>query len=292
MSSLKVRAPAQGSAPYISAPLLLNSPHSGRAYPDCLLKASRLDAFTLRRSEDAYVDELFLASLQHGVELLRVAFPRAFLDVNREPYELDPKMFSGKLPPFANTRSVRVAGGLGVIPRIVADREEIYDRLLPVEDALKRIEAYHKPYHHKLRSLLQLMRRQHGVAVLLDCHSMPSSARGRFDKPRADIILGDRYGTSCAPGLVDLAQTTLERLGLSVARNKPYAGGFITEHYGAPAQSIHVFQIEINRALYLDEKTLEKREGFDVLARKLSQLVGELYQHLDNALDERPIAAE
>ncbi len=289
---LKSPRASAGQRPFISTPLLLNSPHSGRDYPDCLLKASRLDGFALRRSEDAYVDELFTASLQHGVEMLRVLFPRAFLDVNREPYELDPKMFSGKLPPFANTRSVRVAGGLGVIPRIVADREDIYDRPLLVDDALKRIETYHKPYHHKLRNLLQDMRRQHGVAVLLDCHSMPSCARGRFDKPRADIVLGDRYGTSCAPGLVDLAQAALERIGFSVARNKPYAGGFITEHYGAPAQGIHVFQIEINRALYLNEKTLEKLDGFDELARKLSQLVAVLLQHLDNVLDERPVAAE
>lgn len=275
-----------------SAPLVLNSPHSGRAYPKELLAISRLDAHALRRSEDAYVDELLLPATRLGVPLMHVLFPRAYLDVNREPYELDPRMFSGRLPAFANTRSVRVAGGLGTIPRIVADREEIYSKPLNVETAIRRIERYHKPYHQALRTLLHKMRQRHGHVVLIDCHSMPSMVRGRFEKTRADFVLGDRYGTSCAPGIFDVVQKTLESLGYHVSRNKPYAGGYITEHYGAPAQGVHVLQLEVNRLLYLDEKSLEKTAGFAKLAKHLSQLVDALLQHLDQAIDQQPMAAE
>ncbi|MES2907364.1 MAG: N-formylglutamate amidohydrolase [Pseudomonadota bacterium] len=274
------------------APLLLNSPHSGRAYPSGFIAASKLDALTLRRSEDAYVDELLKPATQRGVPMMHVLFPRAFLDVNREPYELDPRMFSGRLPPFANTRSVRVAGGLGTIARIVADAKEIYAAPLCVNKALNRIETYHKPYHRALKSLLHKVRHRFGHVVMIDCHSMPSVMRGTSEKTKADFVLGDRYGTSCAPGILDVAHKTLESFGYRVARNKPYAGGYITEHYGAPAQGYHVLQLEVNRALYLDEQACEKTDGFDVLARRLGQLVEALLVHLDTALDEKPMAAE
>lgn len=276
----------------LSAPLLLNSPHSGRDYPEGFLKASKLDAQTLRRSEDAYMDELLRPALKLGVPLMHVLFPRAFLDVNREPYELDPRMFSGRLPPFANTRSVRVAGGLGTVPRIVADAHEIYAQPLCVNEALARIETYHKPYHRALKSLLHKVRHRFGHVVLIDCHSMPSLPRGSTEKIKADIVLGDRYGTSCSQSILDIAHKTLESFGYRVARNKPYAGGYITEHYGAPAQGYHVLQLEVNRALYLDERSCEKLAGFDALARRLTQLVSALLTHIDDALDQRPLAAE
>lgn len=246
----------------ISAPFLFSSPHSGRIYPRAFLDASRLDANTLRKSEDSFVDELFEDVVPLGVPLLRALFPRAYLDVNREPYELDPRMFDTRLPAFANTRSVRVTGGLGTIARIVADTHEIYDRPLPVDEALRRIEQLYKPYHRRLGRQLIALRRMFGVAILIDCHSMPSMAAGDEQAPRPDFVLGDRYGTSCAGAITDAVQSVLERLGYSVRRNKPYAGGYITERYGAPARGLHALQIEVNRALYMDEVTLDKAPGF------------------------------
>ena len=230
----------------LTSPVVLSSPHSGRTYPDSFLRSARLDAATLRRSEDAFVDDLFEPAVSLGLPLLRAHFPRAYLDLNREPYELDPRMFDGRLPAYVNTRSVRVAGGLGTIARVVGDSQEIYAKRLPVEDALRRIDELHKPYHVALQDLLNRAMRRFGTAVLVDCHSMPSSsitgtsdpATWRDEKTKAEFVLGDRYGTSCARRFVDIAEGTLKGFGYAVERNKPYAGGFITEHYGRPAQRL------------------------------------------------------
>src|SRR5882672_12754001 len=190
-------------------PAVFNSPHSGSVYPRAFLNASRLDVATLRRSEYSFVDELVRGVVAQGYPLMRAHFPRCYVDVNREPYELDPRMFEGRLPAFANTRSLRVAGGLGTIARVVGDAREIYDRRLPVDEALGRIELYYKPYHRELRRLVMRAQQSFGLAILLDCHSMPSSASGRDERPRADIVLGDRYGTSCATLVTDVIEETL-----------------------------------------------------------------------------------
>jgi N-formylglutamate amidohydrolase len=262
-------------------PLVFNSPHSGNRYPARFLAASRLDKDTIRRSEDFLVDELMGEAVALGAPLLKANFPRAWLDVNREPYELDPKMFDGALPTYANIRSVRVAGGLGTIARIVSESEEIYAAPLSVEEALARIDSVYKPYHRALRQLVGATHGAFGAVVLLDCHSMPSTVRGASARQRPDVVLGDRYGTSCAPELTDVAAEALTRLGYVVSRNKPYAGGFITEHYGQPGRAIHALQVEINRSLYMDERTLEPIGGFvslrshlAVLARSLAAALG------------------
>ena len=259
----------------LTTPLVFSSPHSGSLYPAEFLALTQLDAFTLRRSEDAFVDELFACAPKIGAPLIRAHFPRAFLDVNREPYELDQRMFEDKLPAYANTRSLRVAGGLGTIARVVGDAREIYGRRLPVSEALARIDALYKPWHVQLRRLMQRAEHRFGAAVLIDCHSMPSNA-GRGARPeesvRADVVLGDRYGTSCDSQLVDAAEQGLRRLGYSVVRNKPYAGGFITEHYGNPSLGWHALQIELNRGLYMDEKKLERTEKFARLTADLTEV--------------------
>lgn len=272
--------------------LVFNSPHSGRVYPADFVRASRLDPLTLRRSEDAFVDDLFLGVTDRGMPLMRAHFPRAYLDVNREPYELDPRMFSGRLPAFANTRSVRVAGGLGTIARVVADSEEIYAAPIPVEDALHRIERFHKPYHRALKSLLGQVKRQFGAVLLIDCHSMPSTIKGLTDRTRADFVIGDRYGTSCAPEVMAAVHDALSRMGYVVLRNKPYAGGYITEQYGTPALGLHSLQIEINRALYLDEVRCEKSRGFSWLAADLMQVVESLLRIDLSDVTQRQDAAE
>jgi N-formylglutamate amidohydrolase len=260
----EILAPEEPSLPFV-----FNTAHSGRIYPDAFVAMARLDRLGLRRSEDGYVDLLFAGAPLLGAPLLKANFPRAYLDVNREPYELDPRMFEGRLPSFANTRSMRVAGGLGSIPRIVGDGQEIYRDRLTVMDALHRIDTIYRPYHRALRSLMQQTHRLFGEAILFDCHSMPSASLGADLMARPDIVLGDRYGTSCAPAVIDCVQSAFEALGYSVARNRPYAGGFITEHYGHPASSIHVLQIEINRGLYMNEETLEQQAGFDAMAQDM-----------------------
>jgi N-formylglutamate deformylase len=256
-------------------PVIFNSPHSGCVYPREFLIASRLDLETLRRSEDSFVDELFAGVVRRGHPLMRAHFPRCYVDVNREPYELDPRMFDGRLPSFANTRSMRVAGGLGTIARVVGDSQEIYGRRLSVDDALRRIEALYKPYHRGLRRLFTRVHRDLGAAVLIDCHSMPS-AGGKDERPRADVVLGDRYGTSCAPAISETIEATLRSLGYSASRNKPYAGGFITEHYGSPAAGLHSIQLEINRGLYMDERRYERSASFDQVGADLETLADQL----------------
>lgn len=244
------------------APIIFNSPHSGSAYPEEFLKASRIDLATLRRSEDSFMDELIADLSDQGFAVVRVHFPRSYVDVNREPYELDPRMFAGRLPSFANTRSMRVAGGLGTIPRVVGDGQEIYRDRLAVEDALKRIEALYKPYHRALRRLINKVYQTFGTVVMVDCHSMPSVGISRDEPLRPDLVIGDRYGTSCAAVLADMVETTMGGLGYSVGRNKPYAGGFITEHYGNPASGLHAIQLELNRAIYMDERRRERGPNF------------------------------
>jgi N-formylglutamate amidohydrolase len=253
-------------------PVVFNSPHSGSVYPRQFLASSRLDLATLRRSEDSFVDELILGVVARGLPVMRAHFPRCYIDVNREPYELDPRMFDGRLPSFANTRSMRVAGGLGTVARVVGDAQEIYRQRIPVDDAIGRIEMLYKPYHRALRRLFTRVHRDFGTAVLIDCHSMPSSAAGRDERPCADIVLGDRYGTSCVPAIAEAIETVLRKHGYVVSRNKPYAGGFITEHYGNPAVGLHALQLEINRALYMDERRCQRSASFATVAADLEAI--------------------
>lgn len=254
------------------APIIFNSPHSGTVYPHEFLMASRIDMATLRKSEDAFMDELIADLSNRGFGVVNVNFPRSYVDVNREPYELDPRMFTGRLPSFANTRSMRVAGGLGTIPRVVGDGQEIYAERLSIEDALQRIESLYKPYHRALRRLIAKVHQDFGTVMLIDCHSMPSVGIAREEPRRPDVVIGDRYGTSCASLLADVVQETMQAQGYTVGRNKPYAGGFITEHYGNPGSGLHAIQIELNRAIYMDERKRERTANFAQVAADLSAL--------------------
>jgi len=257
-------------------PVMFNSPHSGSVYPREFLAASRLDVATLRRSEDSFVDELILGVVGRGHPLMRAHFPRCYIDVNREPYELDPRMFDGRLPSFANTRSMRVAGGLGTVARVVGDAQEIYGQRIPVDDAIRRIEWLYKPYHRALRRLFTRVHRDFGAAVLIDCHSMPSIAGAKDERPRGDIVLGDRYGTSCVATVAETIEATLRKQGYVVSRNKPYSGSLIAEHYGNPSVGLHAIQLEINRALYMDERHYGRSASFTTLAADLELLADRL----------------
>lgn len=268
--AVEVLSPAAAASPVIFA-----SPHSGRDYPQELLQNSRLDRHALRQSEDSYVDLLFDDAPAYGAPLLRALFPRAFVDVNRSRDELDPRMFADGVPRGADTRSSRVIAGLGVIPRIVADGKDIYDRKLYFFDARRRLSSCYDPYHETLTRLINEARERFGCAIVIDCHSMPSTGGAPFREGEApiDFVLGDRFGSSCAPSLTVLIEETLATLGYEVARNAPYAGGFVASSYGRPKNGVHVLQIEINRGLYLDEKRIARTEGFEGLRKNMTQLM-------------------
>lgn len=268
----EVMRPAEQMAGFV-----LCSPHSGRVYPTALTSASRLSTQALRRSEDCHVDDLFEPAVALGTPLIAARFPRAYLDVNREPYELDPELFSDALPSFANSQSMRVAGGLGTIPRIVSENETIYPGRLPVAVAFERIERLYKPFHAALRDLITDTQRSFGYVVLIDCHSMPSASMQHPSGQRPDFVIGDRFGSSCASRLTRLVRDHLTSEGYRVQLNRPYAGGYITEHYGRPKQGAHALQIEINRALYLDEGSLSLHLGFRPLRDALSRLMMRLF---------------
>lgn len=273
-------------------PFVFNSPHSGRHYPERFLAMARLDRESIRRSEDCYVDELFGGVVALGAPLLAANFPRAYLDVNREPWELDPRMFVEPVPSFANIRSARVAGGLGTVPKLVGEGLNIYPGRLPIAEALTRIETVYKPYHDALKRLLTHTHARFGYAVLIDCHSMPASIRVGETGMRPDFIIGDRFGASASPALTEAAIGLLISMGYTVAHNKPYAGGFITEHYGRPARNLHALQIEINRGLYMNERTFQRSAGFDALTADLTRFCADLMAIPDRDIGDLPAAAE
>ena len=267
-------------------PLVFASPHSGTRYPQAFVTESRLDQLTLRRSEDSFVDEIFGAAPGLGAPLIRAHFPRAYIDPNREPFELDPTMFEDPLPAYANTRSPRVAAGLGTIAKMVANGAEIYRGKLRFREALDRIQNYYWPYHAALRELVEDTRDAFGFCVLVDCHSMPSVGGPADRDPgsrRVDFVLGDCHGTSCAPVVTETAAAALRELGYHVALNTPYSGGFVTRHYGRPVESIHGLQIEINRALYMDEGAIRRGAFLPQLSHHMHGVIAALGR-IDQAL--------
>ncbi len=241
------------------------SPHSGSDYPAEFLKQSALPRAILRRSEDAHVDALFACAPSLGAPLVKALFPRSFIDPNRAETELDPVLFGPQAHVLAGKISQRAAAGLGIVPRLAGEGCAIYAGPLALDEARRRIGLYYRPYHAALAGELQAAEARFGSAVLIDCHSMPSaSARG------ADIVLGDRFGASCDPDITASAERLFRAEGFKVVRNRPYAGGFTTEHYGCPAENRHALQIEVNRGLYMHERTLARTAGFAPLAERIA----------------------
>lgn len=273
------------------AAFVFSSPHSGRLYPPEFLALSRLDPLSLRRSEDCFVDHLFSGCAALGAPLLSARFPRAYLDLNREPYEIDPDLVDDMVPPHANSQSIRVMGGLGTVARVVADGEEIYREKLPISALMTRIDQLYFPFHAELSRLIEQTKEQFGYAILIDCHSMPSTAMTPGGNSRPDIVVGDRFGASCDQRLSILAREAFRRRGYTVQMNRPYAGGYITEHHGRPGRAVHALQLEINRGLYLNEKALEPNDGFAGLQRDLTAIAADLFEAAPQ-LFERRAAAE
>jgi N-formylglutamate deformylase len=256
------------------APVVFTSSHSGRTYGADFLAGVRLCPLDLRRSEDSFVDELFNAATDNGAPLLAANFPRAFCDANREPWELDPSMFADPLPAWVNTASARVSAGLGTIARVVASGEPIYNAKLPFAEAERRIQTYWRPFHDALGRLVNDTKARFGYCWLIDCHSMPSGGQMRRTSGRAvDFVLGDLHGAACASRATRFVESWLSSRGFMVRRNDPYAGGFITAHYGRPADGVHVLQIEVARGLYMDETRIERLPAFGTIQRQIADMI-------------------
>ena len=280
--------------PKQTLPLVVSSPHSGRNYPQKFVAASDLTSLRLRSSEDSFVDEIFGSAPTLGAPFLKALFPRAFLDVNRQPFELDPSMFSDLLPNFVTTQNSRISAGLGTIARVVSNGEKIYRDKLTFIEAETRINNFYWPYHQTLKTLIDDTKNEFGYCILLDCHSMPSGTNKYKNSCRSstgrlgDIVLGDCYGTSCHRDIINSAIDILSGYGFSIRRNIPYAGGFITRNYGKPRESVHAIQIELNRALYMDEKLIERLDNIELLTEAMTNFM----DFLGNLLTPNNLAAE
>ncbi|MDH3264660.1 MAG: N-formylglutamate amidohydrolase [Paracoccaceae bacterium] len=259
-----------------STSVVFSSPHSGRDYPAAFLKASMLDEWSIRSSEDAFVDELFGAAPEFGAPLLAATTPRAFIDVNRSAEELDPALVEGA-PRSAH--NPRISSGLGVIPRVVANGRVIYRGKISRADADARIAAHWQPYHATLRGLVEEALAAFGEAILIDCHSMPHEAIEQVSAPgarRPDVVLGDRFGAAAAVEVVERIEAAFAGAGLRVARNAPFAGAYIAQAYGRPSRGTHVVQVEIDRALYMDERTVAPGPDFEAFRALMTSVVAEL----------------
>lgn len=277
-----------------SAPVVLSSPHSGQLYPPSVLRTTRLHPNQLRRLEDAFVDQLFDMAPELGAPLLRTQFARAFVDVNREAFEIDADLLNEPLPGYANGQSAKARAGLGTVPSRISG-QPIYRSRLSLEEVERRIALAYWPYHHALQALIDEGRERFGQVLLLDCHSMPSfNANGALsdhatgskngaDSGMIDIALGDRFGSSCSPRIIRHAEAHLQKAGLRVTRNRPYAGGHITAHYGQPSSGIHALQIEIRRGLYMDEGTHRLYDRLSELKSVLGGLVSGLIDLMNEA---------
>jgi N-formylglutamate amidohydrolase len=285
-----VAEPVEVLRPCVTAgPFVFASPHSGRIYCEAFVRASRLDALSLRKSEDAFVDELFACAPAWGAPLIAARFPRAFVDPNRGPGEIDAAMFEGPLSVPVGGRSPRVIAGLGVIPRVVRDGLEIYRARLPAGEAAFRLDRFYRPYHAALEALIAEAKAAYGIAILVDCHSMPPPSRA------TDVVIGDCYGESASAELTQTVQRALVELGFTVTRNAPYAGGYTTTLYGRPRQGVHAIQIEISRSLYLDEARIDKTEAFADCRARLGRFVERLTAAAERFLPRdgvRPMAAQ
>lgn len=272
-----LHAPDQAAAPVVFA-----SPHSGNLYPEAMQAALCVPLIDLRRTEDAFIDELFLDAPAQGAFLLAARYGRSVADLNRDPHELDPTMFADGPPRTCGLPTARVEAGLGCLPRVGARGEAIYHRPLTRLEGEQRLACVHDAYHARLSELLETARATHGRALLIDCHSMPSIQPGR--RGLTDIVLGDRFGSSCDARLTARVERAFRNQGLSVARNAPYAGGYTTRRYGRPRRNVHALQIEINRALYMDEHLVTRSESFS----KMKAIVGLVVAEILNAASQLP----
>lgn len=256
--------------------VIFASPHSGRDYDPVFVAQSLLDAHSIRSSEDAFVDQLFGDAPLFGAPLMAATVPRAFIDFNRAPDELDPSVIDG-IPRAPH--NPRISSGLGVIPRVVAGGRAIYRGKLPLSEVESRIARYWHPYHRALRDLIETTHAQFGEAVLIDCHSMPHEAidgHARAGSLKPDVVLGDRFGAAAGRDVMDRVESAFASAGFRVARNAPFAGAFIAQSYGRPTGRRHVVQVEIDRSLYLDETRIELLPDYPQFRALVTGVIAEI----------------
>ncbi|MBL1431601.1 MAG: N-formylglutamate amidohydrolase [Robiginitomaculum sp.] len=261
---------------YIESPLIFTFPHSGRIYPLQLLDQTNLSLTDIRRSEDAFVDQLFPKTALPKASFIIAKFPRVWVDANRHPKDLDPEMFEQETYITNKPPSKNLAAGFGVIPKLVAPGFPIYSQKLVLDEALKRLEDTHTPYHQAIEQVIAKIKAVFGFVIIVDCHSMPSSSIANTPDGAADIVLGDRYESSCDPNITDTMLELFLGLDLRIAKNQPYAGGYSLLRHGRPIDNVHAIQIEIARNLYMDEENLQKTSGFITLQSKLEKLMKQL----------------
>ena len=257
-------------------PVVFSSPHSGRVYPPAFLAGSVLDAHVIRSSEDAFVDDLFLSAPDFGAPLIAASAPRAYVDLHRAADEMDASVVEG-VP--RSPHNPRVASGLGVIPRVVSGGRQIYRGKMPLEEAEARIRSHWQPYHAALRQLTEDSHTLFGQSVLIDCHSMPHEAIEAHSRPgfaRPEVVLGDRFGAAAARDVMDQVEAAFRQAGLRVSRNAPFAGAYIAQTYGRPSRGFHVVQVEIDRALYMDEARIVPSADFEAFRALIAGVVAEL----------------
>ena len=278
------KLPAQDTSCVVFA-----SPHSGSEYPAAMLRETVLSDHAIRSSEDAFVDRLFDCAPEYGARFIKAAAPRAYVDLNRSPDELDPALIAGVRHKGHNPR---VASGLGVIPRVVANGRSIYRGKLSMAEVQQRLDNFWHPYHAQLQSLLDAAHVYHGQSVLIDCHSMPHEAVdsvARTGIRRPEIVLGDRFGAAASGAVVDRVEAAFIDQGFVVARNAPFAGAYITQAYGRPSRGQHAVQVEIDRALYMDEARIRPKADFEAIRGALRSAI----QSIAMIGQERmPLAAE
>ncbi len=259
-----------------STSVVFASPHSGRSYSEDFLASVMLDPQQIRTSEDAFVDQLFATAPHHGAPLLAASAPRAYVDLNRAVDELDPALIAG-VP--NRSHNPRVASGLGVIPRVVANGRPIYHGKISMTEAANRLDGYWRPYHDTLQQLIDESLQQFDEAILIDCHSMPHEAielAGGPGAARPHVVLGDRFGAAAAPRVMEQIEAAFTAAGLRVARNMPFAGAYITKAYGRPSRRQHAVQVEIDRSLYMDETRIVPHSGFEAFRALIAAVVGDL----------------
>ena len=260
----------------ISTGVVFGSPHSGRDYPADMVLSSDLTAHQLRSSEDAFVDDLFMAATDYGAPLIAASVPRAYVDLNRGAAELDPALIEDVR---RNGLNPRISSGLGVIPRVVAQGRAIRQGKISLQEARRRLDRYYHPYHRQLQELLETSRRAFGQVLLVDCHSMPHESLvncHRVSGKTPEVVLGDRFGSACGGELMAQVEAIFQGAGFETARNTPFAGAYIAQHYGRPSSGQHVVQIEIDRSLYMDEVTITRKPEFDLLRQRLAGVIGQI----------------
>lgn len=250
------------------------SPHSGTVYPAAMRADPALPDASLRSAEDALVDRLVAAGADLGATVLLGRMGRAWVDLNRDPADLDPALIDGATD---GAVSARTAAGYGVIPRLTGDGRPLYDRRLTLEEATGRIAGTHAPYHAALAEAMHAAHARHGEAVLVDWHSMPARAtQGSSGARGPDVVLGDRHGASCSADLTRRLRRAFEALGWRVALNQPYAGGWTTQRWGRPSEGFHAVQIELNRALYFDEAGRVPGAGWSRTEKGVARVMADL----------------